>query len=385
MSFGGPRRLSRRLVVQFARLPVVGVKLIEHYLRRRYGRRVVTPGKARNFLEAKRDLFRGAATTSSLPYILNLDLFNGCNLKCPFCATGTNQHERDKARMPLATARRVLDLVQDHALEVRLYNWGEPFLNDDVFEVVRYARERGLHTVINSNLSLRVRDLAERVVASGLDVLQVSLDGLRQETLQVYRRRGDLRLVFDNVRAIAAERAKRGVPHPRLDIAFLVFRHNEHEIGELEAVRRELGADRLFPRRAFIYERDWVPAHPRFQPLGALFRDRCDYLYTELTVEATGAVSPCCTNTSAKWDIGTVADVEDLPRFWNGEAMRAMRSFEAGGAAGGKSPVLCQFCGLVGRNGARPAGALSPLPPALVAAGKAYDTGAGDLLARVAR
>lgn len=376
------KELRRRAACALAGIPILGEALVEASLIRKYGRRVVTRAKVRNFIQVQRDIQARAIEVESLPWCLNLDTFNGCNLKCPFCPTGTSQLEREKARMSVARAKQVIDQCKEHVLEIRLYNWGEPFLNPDIFEIIRHARDAGLFTVINSNLSVNVPDLARKIVDSGLDRLQASVDGIDQKVLEIYRRKSNADTVFRNVRAIADERHSRGARNPDLALAFLVFRHNEHELPLLEAKRREIGADRFTPRRAFIFHESFVPRHPDFQPLHAVFFGTCDYLYSELTVEASGAVSPCCANMSTKWDTGDVSDLGDLRQFWNRPTYRAMRAFTGGkGKIADHLPgqsVLCQHCALVHTPTATP-GPLSPLPPSFQASGTTYAHGLDDL------
>ena len=286
-------QIRKKIALELASVPVLGPKAMEMYLRRKYNDRVVTPAKVRNFIQAQRDKLNRAVECKSLPWIINLDTFSGCNLKCPFCPTGTDQMGRPKRQLPIEHAKRVIDSVKDHALEIRLYNWGEPFLNPDIFEIIRYAHDAGLYTVISSNLSVKVKDLAQKVVDSKLDRLTASMDGVSQAALETYRRRADAELCYDNIAAITRERKRQGAATPSVELLFLVFRHNEHEIPQLEAKRQEVGADVFMPRRAFIFHDDLVPQHPDYQPLQQVFHGACDFLYAELTVEATGAVSPC--------------------------------------------------------------------------------------------
>jgi hypothetical protein len=163
-----------------------------------------------------------------------------------------------------------------------------------------------------------------------------------------------------------------------VELKFLVFKHNEHELGQLEAKRIELGADEFRPRRAFIFHESFVPKHPDFQPIVDVFEGTCDFLYSELTVEANGAISPCCTNTSEKWDLGNVEGLSDLRAFWNGETHRAMRAFVAGkpdaeGVAPGRE-ILCRTCDMVSHPQCSKR-TLSPLPPSFQAAGITYAHG----------
>lgn len=385
MSNNHPQSLKKRLALAGADLPFIGPAATALYLRRKYGARVVTPAKVRNFIQAQKDLAARAVTVQSRPWIINLDTFNGCNLKCPFCPTGTSQIERAKARMSVERAMRVIDMVKEHALEIRLYNWGEPFLNPDIFKIVRYAHDAGLYTIINSNLSVKVADFASKVVASKLDRLQASVDGISQQTLEIYRRNSNAELVFSNIKSISEERRRQGASTPKLALSFLVFRHNEHELPAIEAKRREVGADDFLTRRAFIFHESFVPQHPDYQPTQAVFHGTCDFLYSEMTVEATGAVSPCCTNMSEKWDIGTVDGITSIHEYWNNPIYRAMRAFVGGkGSAATEAPgqkILCKHCSLVAHPRLK-LGRLSPLPPAFQAAGISYNHGLDELQAR---
>ncbi len=371
-------RVLRSLALRAEKIPGIGIPVVACHLRRKYGPRVVTAAKVLNYARALRDCETRAVVTRSLPTILNLDTYNACNLGCPFCPTGTGKMERERCRMPLDQARKVIDAVRSHVLEVRLHNWGEPFLNPEIFDIIRHAFDAGLYTVINSNLSLKGDGLAQKVVSSGLDFLSVSMDGASQESLVQYRRKARFDVVKQNIRSIIEERNRQGLSRPQVEIAFCVFRHNEHELGELRKLGGELGVDRILPRRAFIYLPSFVPTNPEFQPLLHLGSPPCPFLYHELTVEADGHISPCCTSFSDRWDVGTVSDLEEVGRLWNSEPYRRMRRFAGTEAAAAEDEkTLCRYCRLFRPVEEKP-GTLSPLPPHLVYLGKTYQHDADE-------
>lgn len=367
----------KRLLGTFGNFPILGPQATQWALRRKFGPRAVTPTKARNFVQYVRDTGRRAIEVDSLPYMLNLDTSNRCNLSCPFCPTGTGQLDQKNAHLSLAAAKKAIDAVKDHALAVRLHNWGEPFLNPAIFEIIRYASTAGLFTIASTNFSLKRKDLATGIASSGLDLLLVSLDGLEQETFQAYRRDGDLRLVLENISQVLKARTCSGRTQPEVRLLFHVFRHNEHELPKLEPFRRRIGADSVEIGRSFVHHRSFIPRDPRYAPQQELFSGTCDFLYSELTVEADGSVSPCCTNTSRRWNIGTVDDLADLKRFWNSPVFQTMRAFVRNprrARVAGELDTLCRYCRLVGPVPAEPNG-LSPLPPSFVALGITYNHG----------
>lgn len=377
----GKASFEQKLILLASLAPVIGPAAVGFGLKRRINPRAVTPHKVRNLMLACRESVSRAVEVRSLPYVLNIDTINACNLACPFCPTGTKQLHRKKSRLGFDEVRRIIDLTASHVLAVRFYNWGEPFINPEIFEMIRYAGERGLHTSVSSNLSIKGEGLAERILDSGLDNLHVSVDGLEQATLEPYRRKADAVRVYDNIREIVAQRRRRGSASPRIELVFLVFRHNEHEVPRLAAAARELGVDAFTPSPAFIYHDSFVPRDPRFAPLRSIFRHSCHYLYSELTIEADGGISPCCTNSDSRWDVGSIADLgnaEELRAFWNSPTYRAMRAFNAGqpktGDDTGAPATLCEHCNYIGEP-LQTCGTVSPLPPAMNANGESFAHG----------
>src|SRR5262245_53339546 len=311
------------------RVPMLGAKVVELALRRKYGSHVITPLKVKNYIQAHRDEAQKAVVVQSLPYHLNLDLYNVCNLRCRFCPTGTDQLDRARSRVSVAQAKEIIDTVKDYIITFAPYHWGEPLLNQDIFEVIRHGHGAGMFTQIHSNLSLKLPDLGRRLVESKLDSLLVSIDGLDQDVNEKYRRNVNNEHVFSNIREIVAARRQAGSRTPKIEVALLVFKHNEHEIPMLEEKKRELGVDAFILRKAAIYEESWIHEHKDFQPLQQIFTETCSFLYADLNVEPDGGISPCCINSSKRWDVGRVEELKDLHKFWNNPTHQAMRAYLA--------------------------------------------------------
>ena len=54
---------------------------------------------------------------------------------------------------------------------------GEPFIRKDLIDIISYSKMQGEYDVVFFRGVLIDQAMAERIVASGLDVLQFSLDG----------------------------------------------------------------------------------------------------------------------------------------------------------------------------------------------------------------
>jgi len=71
---------------------------------------------------------------------------------------------------------------------------------------------------------------ARQVVASGLDVLVVSVDGITQGSYEQYRGAGNLDTVLGGIRNVVAEKRRRGAGTPIVNLRFIVMKHGEPEL-----------------------------------------------------------------------------------------------------------------------------------------------------------
>jgi hypothetical protein len=83
--------------------------------------------------------------------------------------------------------------------ELQLQGLGEPMMHPRFFDMIAYSARRGIRVGTNSNLTLLNPQRAERCVTSGLDELNISLDGARAEIYERIRMRAHLDRVLGNL------------------------------------------------------------------------------------------------------------------------------------------------------------------------------------------
>lgn len=142
---------------------------------------------------------------------VEISVTNMCNLRCFHCAVGDQLSPRDEFRVPVDVLIDALEQAPD--LKTFSITGGEPMVNPDVVEgwvipLLRYAKERGLTTQVNSNLTL---PLEKYLPLEGLiDVLHISwnyrdesdfqrISGLRPAAADKLFRR-----MLENMEALAA-------------------------------------------------------------------------------------------------------------------------------------------------------------------------------------
>lgn len=322
-----------------------------------------TPRKVANLLLAETERLLRRTSVRSRPYYYWMDICNFCNLRCPLCDTGRQQLMRKQSMMTFDDFVTLFAKVEPYALEVCLYNWGEPFLNRDVFRIIEHVSTHNVGTNLSSNFSLVFSDeQLEEIVRSGLEYLIVSLDGTSQDVYEMYRRRGKFDRVTDNVRRLLAIRARLGSRTPEVEWQFIVFQHNEHQRDEARRMAKEIGFDRLrFASPGMPYvdmfnvelADQFMPANPDFwQYNPALIQEKdyideqiCHYLYRTAAINADGGVTPCCFLHNQKHDFGdlTIQAIDDV---WNNDKYRSARSLFSRSPETGLKPTACNACPL---------------------------------------
>jgi MoaA/NifB/PqqE/SkfB family radical SAM enzyme len=324
-------------------------------------------------MSSKKDSVRG------YPSHLFIDVTNICNLKCPLCPTGMGAPGRPKGMMPLAMFKRVIDEMGKYLISVDLFNWGEPLLNKEIYEMVAYAHKHHIVTSISTNLNYLPGNSAERLITSGLDILILSIDGASQEVYEKYRVGGNFSKVIDNITAFVKKKRQLGVDHPYIYWQFLVMKHNEHEIETAREMAAELGVDKIAFDHAYLpvatrrEAMNWLPMDSKYhrynlEELEKVWdaqedqkellesanesviledfkrRINCSWLWTQATINCDGSLSPCCAIFEPAGDFGNLSH-ESFKNVWNNEKYKASRHFSLTGEV--KGPVtICMKCPL---------------------------------------
>ncbi len=112
-----------------------------------------------------------------------LEVTQRCSLNCPVCFAGSGMsHEEDP---DLEAIAKWFDLLMESGgpFNIQL-SGGEPTVRDDLPEIIRVGREKGLRFFQLNTNGLRLAaqaDYAQELKAAGLDCVYLQFDGLREE------------------------------------------------------------------------------------------------------------------------------------------------------------------------------------------------------------
>ncbi|MBU2446234.1 MAG: radical SAM protein [Bacteroidetes bacterium] len=307
--------------------------------------------------------FNVSTLTPKLPRAAVIDPLNICNLDCPLCASKNQIY--DKSKMSFETFKVVLDKIPSLRVLV-LFNWGEPLLHPEIFQMIKESVSRNIYTITHSHFSLKQNyNFFEGLVSSGLHQLVISADGASQETYEKYRVKGRFDWVIENIKHTVAAKKNLRKRDPKIIWKFLVNKYNEHEIKKAKSMARELGveitfdkmglADDLpdisFPGTLEERKKDWLPKNPDYildyykNENKLPINDKpCYQLFTSAVINPDGKVTPCCWVTSKEnvWGDLTTQSFEEI---WHGENYKYSRNlFNSFQYSGNVKQNICTKC-----------------------------------------
>ncbi|MEW6358575.1 MAG: radical SAM protein [Planctomycetota bacterium] len=117
---------------------------------------------------------------NTLPVLSEVALTYRCNLQCVFCyaACGCRASSKAEGEMSTAEAKQVLHTIRHEAKVPSVsFTGGEPTLRGDLPKLVEHARSLGMRVNLITNGTMLTNRLVRRLVRSGLNSAQVSLEG----------------------------------------------------------------------------------------------------------------------------------------------------------------------------------------------------------------
>ena len=110
-----------------------------------------------------------------VPRLVAWEVTRRCNLKCRHCRASAGDCAVE-GEFSLDEAKAVVDDIASFANPVLILTGGEPLMCEWVWDIIAYARERGMTPAVGTNGTLVDDEVARRLAASGVKRISVSLD-----------------------------------------------------------------------------------------------------------------------------------------------------------------------------------------------------------------
>lgn len=288
-----------------------------------------------------RKILREIRKTATRPKVLNIEGYNVCNLQCVMCPYQGMTRKKEQMQMDLFK-KIVDDAVKIGIPEVNLHFYNEPFLDNLIFERIKYIKMKGLKTRLNTNGMLLNPEVIDFILESGLDIIVFSIDGSDKETYESIRVGARFETICANVSALLTKR--RQLNSGKLAImvhSTILSRSNLDSIKLLK--QRFKGVDAFTvglsdPR--WSEDSSSVSDVNPFNSTSKLLYP-CIAFWGSLTVMSNGKVPQCCMDYDGAYELGDL-NGQTITEVWNSQKLQEARNLHFTGK--GNEMSFCRHC-----------------------------------------
>ena len=273
------------------------------------------------------------------PVSISFEPTTSCNLRCPECPSGLRAFSRPTGMLEKNFFFKTIDEIHKELLYLIFYFQGEPYLNPDFLDMVKYASEKGIYTATSTNAHYLNDAAAKRTVESGLDRLIISIDGTTQDTYKQYRVGGNIEKVITGAKNIVKWKKELNSKTPFVFFQFLVVKHNEHQIEDIKKLAKEIGVDEVRFKTAQVYDYETDPNNliPTIDKYSRYKKNadgshtaknklanRCWKMQQGNVITWDGLVVPCCFDKDAMHQLGNLKN-QSFKEVWHNDNYKQFR------------------------------------------------------------
>ena len=276
--------------------------------------------------------------TLGYPISIAIEPTTSCNLRCPECPSGLRSFSRPIGMLEPTFFKSTIDSVHKELIYLTFYFQGEPYLNPNFLDMVKYASQKGIYTSTSTNAHYLTQEQAKKTVESKLDRLIISIDGTTQEVYEQYRIGGQLAKVIEGTKNIIAAKKNLNSETPHVVFQFLVVKPNEHQLKDVELLANELGVDEVVFKTAQVYEFEngnpLIPVNEKYSrykktSLGKYkikneLLNQCWRMWSSCVITWDGVVVPCCFDKDAKHKLGDLK-LQTFSNLWTSAKYQTFR------------------------------------------------------------
>jgi radical SAM protein with 4Fe4S-binding SPASM domain len=260
------------------------------------------------------------------PVTLNIESTNLCNLNCTMCPR--RFMTRKVGMMDFTLFKKIIDESCGFVELVRLHLFGEPLLHKGIVDMINYAENSGIRTVVSTNATMLDERISQEILVSELSFLVLSLDAAKKDTYEKVRASRDFDKVISNIEKFLVKVSEQ--KSLKIIVAIQMIRMLNNKREEELFIKRWLGKKNV---HIFFKDfNDWAGQIEEISRLGqtsSLILDQnkshCFNLWSSLSIYWDGTVVPCCYDYDGSYLLGNVNN-QTLFSIWNNEKMEKIRN-----------------------------------------------------------
>lgn len=203
--------------------------------------------------------------------VLNLEPTTLCNFNCWYCVGRQMKQEN----LTYENFVRIIDRASPSLKHLALVGEGEPLMNKRFFDMVKYAKAKGVRIGLTTNGSMFSQSNVKKLCDVGVDYLQISIDSADPKRFAESRVDGNLDKVWEGIERLTTHRNQRGLTRPIVVVRGTLFSYSQNDIPEIVREAKKRGVDAIGEFQTLNPKESYVGIYPE---------DKKHYLKDEETI-----------------------------------------------------------------------------------------------------
>ncbi|MBF0300014.1 MAG: radical SAM protein [Oligoflexia bacterium] len=262
---------------------------------------------------------------------LQIDLFavDVCNLKCPMCVR--EAHINGNGYMDVNLVKKIIDQATEYG--VPAFNFGglgEPTLYPHLFEILKYAKDRGIIDVnIHTNGTRLSPEFNKKLIETGLDRIIISVDSNVKNIYEKIRIGANFEKTYSGIKDFIDQRNLLGKEKPHIKVNYIntdeddptqkndfinYWKDKVNRIAVLRYLDCSNGEGEVYHQKNYEQDKNFC----------------CAELWRRLCILSDGVATICTNDMKKKYIVGDVRK-ETISEIWKGERIQKARNFHRKG------------------------------------------------------
>jgi MoaA/NifB/PqqE/SkfB family radical SAM enzyme len=295
------------------------------------------------------------AVPLKVPFVLIVDPSNICNLRCKFCPSGNPELIKSTGRyqgfLGLDLFKKIIDDLHEFEVPIktlRLYKEGEPLLNKDFANMVKYAKDSNMVNRIDTTTNAVSLNPAfnKSIIKAGINQINISVNGVSEEHIYNFTKtKINFKKYVENIKDLYENR-------DGCEISIKAIKENltEDEQKKFFDIFGNI-ADRIYIETLspvwpdFVFSDDLkVEYNVGHYGQKIVKKNVCPFIFYTMVINSSGKSSLCVNDWKNELIVGDIS-FQSVKEVWLGEKMNAHRICHLKGNR--KRNKFCGICNAI--------------------------------------
>jgi len=170
-----------------------------------------------------------------------------CNSRCKMCDLWKRAALDKRAELATEEYLYLIDEFAKLGTSGIGFTGGEPLLRDDIYQLIHYARKKGMIVTISTNgLQLSNIEVARKLIDSSPHNINISLDSADESNYDWLRgTKGGFKSTIEGIRNVVSYKTEKRLKSPQIAVVTVLSRKNLYELEAIISLCENIGVENI--------------------------------------------------------------------------------------------------------------------------------------------